>query len=73
MKVTGSLIIFLIFSLVYKVSGHARLMNPPSRASMWRVGFGTPADYNDNEGFCGGFQVSKTTSTQYIRMVFSKI
>ena len=56
MKVTGA-IIFLIFSLVYKVSGHARLMDPPSRASMWRVGFETPPDYNDNEGFCGGFQV----------------
>jgi len=36
-------------------SGHGRLLNPPSRASMWRVGFDTPPDYNDNQGFCGGF------------------
>ena len=24
---------------------------------MWRYGFPTPPDYNDNQGFCGGFQV----------------
>jgi len=39
------------------VSGHARLVEPPSRASMWRYGFDTPPNYNDNEGFCGGFFV----------------
>jgi len=39
------------------VYGHGRLMNPPSRASMWRRGFNTPPDYDDNQGFCGGFQV----------------
>ncbi|XP_042867363.1 uncharacterized protein LOC122250106 isoform X2 [Penaeus japonicus] len=36
--------------------GHGRLVDPPSRASAWRFGWGTPIDYNDNEGFCGGFQ-----------------
>ena len=41
------------------VSGHARLVEPPSRASMWRYGFDTPPNYNDNEGFCGGFFVIK--------------
>jgi len=39
------------------VQGHGRLVNPPSRASMWRFGFDNPPDYNDNEGFCGGFNV----------------
>ena len=39
------------------VSGHARLVEPPSRASMWRYGFDTAHDYQDNEGFCGGFFV----------------
>ncbi|XP_025084107.1 uncharacterized protein LOC112558112, partial [Pomacea canaliculata] len=29
---------------------------PPSRASAWRLGFSSPVDYNDNEGYCGGFQ-----------------
>ncbi|XP_012282768.1 uncharacterized protein LOC105700977 [Orussus abietinus] len=35
--------------------GHGRLIEPPSRASMWRYGFDTPHDYNDNELYCGGF------------------
>ena len=40
------------------VVGHARLMEPPSRASMWRQGFNNPADFNDNQGYCGGFLVN---------------
>ncbi|KAK4314470.1 hypothetical protein Pmani_014175 [Petrolisthes manimaculis] len=31
------------------------MLEPPSRASAWRLGWSTPIDYNDNEGFCGGF------------------
>ena len=51
------LTLVLIFCFVYKVSSYARLISPPSRASMWRFGFPTPANYNDNEGFCGGYAV----------------
>ncbi len=50
----------VLSSPLYQVnvsSGHARLMEPVSRASMWRLGYPNPADYNDNEGFCGGFEV----------------
>ena len=36
------------------MSSHGRLLEPPSRASAFRVGFKTPPDYNDNQGFCGG-------------------
>jgi hypothetical protein len=36
---------------------HARLMEPPSRASMWRVGFPTPKDIDDNQSYCGGYGV----------------
>ena len=39
---------------VGEVCGHGRLMNPPSRASQWRLGFDNPTDWNDNQGFCGG-------------------
>ncbi|XP_046380895.1 uncharacterized protein LOC124152150 [Haliotis rufescens] len=42
-------------SLLVTVRGHGRLLVPPSRASMWRQGFNTPANYNDNQLFCGGF------------------
>ena len=41
--------------LVDEVSSHGRLIEPPSRASMWRYGFNTPPDYNDNQSYCGGF------------------
>ncbi|KAI5721487.1 hypothetical protein M8J77_021439 [Diaphorina citri] len=39
------------------VQGHGRLMDPPARNSMWRFGFATPVDYNDNELYCGGYAV----------------
>ncbi|XP_076281956.1 uncharacterized protein LOC143209750 [Lasioglossum baleicum] len=40
---------------IKRVSAHGRLIEPPSRASMWRYGFDTPHDYNDHECYCGGF------------------
>ena len=43
-----------VFTGVY---GHGRLINPPQRSSAWRYGYEVPANYNDNELFCGGFQV----------------
>ncbi|XP_046418425.1 uncharacterized protein LOC124178807 isoform X1 [Neodiprion fabricii] len=53
-QVAFRLVIFgtLFFS---DVLGHGRLIEPPSRASMWRYGFNTPHNYNDNELYCGGF------------------
>ncbi|GFT30055.1 chitin-binding type-4 domain-containing protein, partial [Nephila pilipes] len=40
--------------LVGQIQGHGRLLEPPSRSSMWRFGYNTPSNYNDNELFCGG-------------------
>ncbi|XP_052820506.1 uncharacterized protein LOC128246356 [Mya arenaria] len=37
--------------------GHGRLIDPPSRSSMWRYGFKTPPNYDDNQMYCGGVQV----------------
>ncbi|XP_046141975.1 uncharacterized protein LOC114878203 isoform X1 [Osmia bicornis bicornis] len=49
-------LMFIASVLVVKeVSSHGRLIEPPSRASMWRYGFDTPHDYNDHECYCGGF------------------
>ena len=39
------------------VQGHGRLMNPVSRSSRWRFNESAVANYNDNEGFCGGYGV----------------
>ncbi|CAL8120249.1 unnamed protein product [Orchesella dallaii] len=40
-----------------KAAGHGRMMNPPARNTMWRFGFPSPVNYNDNELFCGGVKV----------------
>jgi hypothetical protein len=37
---------------------HGMLMDPVNRSSMWRKGFSTPANYEDNQLFCGGRSVS---------------
>ncbi|XP_044585224.1 uncharacterized protein LOC123265496 [Cotesia glomerata] len=39
------------------VFGHGMLMDPVNRGSAWRLGFDTPVNYNDNENYCGGFNV----------------
>ncbi|KAK2165850.1 hypothetical protein NP493_1348g00041 [Ridgeia piscesae] len=49
-----SLVTLLLVLCAVEIRGHGRLRVPPSRTSMWRDGFGTPANYNDNELFCGG-------------------
>ncbi|XP_071447948.1 uncharacterized protein [Hetaerina americana] len=41
--------------ILEEVTGHGRLIEPPSRATMWRYGFNTPPDFQDHEQFCGGF------------------
>ncbi|XP_065665042.1 uncharacterized protein LOC105849643 [Hydra vulgaris] len=47
----------ILISLAPQINGHGYLQNPPARNSMWRFGFNTPANYNDNELFCGGATV----------------
>ena len=43
--------------LIARTHGHGRLIEPPSRSSMWRFGFKTPVNYDDNQLFCGGYDV----------------
>ncbi|XP_046737867.1 uncharacterized protein LOC124406485 [Diprion similis] len=43
--------------LLSEVLGHGRLVEPPSRASMWRYGFDNPRDDDDQEGNCGGYSL----------------
>ena len=48
--------LFSVFTLgIGQVSSHGRFIEPPSRTSAWRFGFGTPSFYNDHETNCGGF------------------
>ena len=53
-----ALLLVILGSAVNHIQGHGRLIDPPSRASAWRYGFNTPANYNDNQLYCGGKQVS---------------
>ena len=54
-------IILLVFAVKSSLQ-HARLMEPPSRASMRRVGFPTPRDVDDNQSYCGGYGVQYGTN-----------
>ncbi|KAH3884486.1 uncharacterized protein LOC127832630 [Dreissena polymorpha] len=47
----------ILCGLVTLIRGHGRLVEPPSRSSMWRFGFKTPVNYNDNQLYCGGYDV----------------
>ena len=47
-----------LFLAIPEVEGHGRLVEPPSRASMWRFGYDNPPNYSDSGLFCGGSSVS---------------
>ncbi|XP_068617830.1 uncharacterized protein [Battus philenor] len=47
--------IIALAALAVSVSGHGRVLEPPSRASAWRLGFPTKPDYDDDGLNCGGF------------------
>jgi len=54
-------VVLLQLLLYDSVAGHGRLVEPPSRASMWRYGYATKPDFHDNQQWCGGFQVCITS------------
>ncbi|XP_046402637.1 uncharacterized protein LOC124168442 [Ischnura elegans] len=41
-------------TILSSTEGHGRLMDPAARGTMWRKGFRTPVNYNDNQLNCGG-------------------
>jgi hypothetical protein len=63
--IPNSLTLFLGFYILHSnerfVTGHGRLMDPPSRGSLWRfpqfAEYNPPKNYDDNQLFCGGFKV----------------
>ena len=50
-------VVQLLIGLLDFTRGHGRLWEPPSRSSMWRRGYNTTININDNELSCGGFTV----------------
>lgn len=66
--------IILVYQIMW-IEGHGRLVEPPSRSSMWRYGFNTPINYDDNQLFCGGYDVriycfNQFTTTLSLIIVF---
>ncbi|GFO22513.1 chitin binding protein [Plakobranchus ocellatus] len=47
-------ILLICLTLTRRSEGHGYMIDPPARSSMWRVGFSTPVNYNDNALRCGG-------------------
>ena len=59
MEAAENKIILIIFGLILHlilIESHGRMMDPPQRGSMWRVGYDVPKDYNDMSGYCGGIR-----------------
>lgn len=51
----GSILLLFLIGLTEQ---HGRMIEPPARNAMWRVGFNTTPNYEDSELFCGGIVVS---------------
>ncbi|XP_043205893.1 uncharacterized protein LOC122372583 [Amphibalanus amphitrite] len=46
--------VIFFFLLLSWVDGHGRLLRPPARSSLWRFGYKSPINYDDNQLYCGG-------------------
>ncbi|XP_049782471.1 uncharacterized protein LOC126184141 [Schistocerca cancellata] len=46
----------MVAGMAAAACGHGMLWEPPNRGSLWRFGYETPVNYDDNAQFCGGFQ-----------------
>lgn len=54
----------MLTSLVEWSSQHGLLLSPPQRGSLWRYGYDTPPNYDDNGLFCGGLEVRQSVSSR---------
>ena len=57
-------ILLTVAMSVAKVTGHGYLLQPPARNTMWRSGFASESNYNDNALNCGGSWVSSISKPQ---------
>lgn len=59
MVVLWVLVLVVLGGLIedHGVNGHGMMLDPPGRSSMWRLGFNTPKNYDDNGLNCGGRSV----------------
>lgn len=53
-----SSILFISVAVIYVyVAGHGMVLDPVNRASRWRFDTKAKPDYDDTQGWCGGFYV----------------
>ncbi|OQR72295.1 hypothetical protein BIW11_03798 [Tropilaelaps mercedesae] len=50
-------VLVLVGVCVRNVFGHARLIEPPSRNTLWRFGYNAAPNFEDSELFCGGIKI----------------
>ena len=58
-------------SLIERSSQHGLLLSPPQRGSLWRFGYDTPPNYDDNGLFCGGLEVKIVVKAIFIVLIAS--
>lgn len=52
------LLVFISATITFLyVAGHGMVLDPVNRASRWRYDTKAKADYDDSQGWCGGFYV----------------
>ncbi|XP_052703443.1 uncharacterized protein LOC128179830 [Crassostrea angulata] len=51
------LTVYFYLAFLRSATGHGRLWEPPARSTLFRRGYSTTPNYNDNQLFCGGYAV----------------
>ena len=57
LRIVACLLVLQFFSFKY-INGHGRLMDPVNRSSAWRYNYSNPQNWDDNQNYCGGANVS---------------
>lgn len=63
----------LVLCFLVAVHGHGMVMDPVNRASRWRVDSSAPANYDDNQLWCGGAGVKSMNDYYISSFNFEKI
>lgn len=59
----------VIHTIIVPSWQHGRMMEPPARNVLWRMGYNATPNYEDSELFCGGIQVSIHSLTQDFALI----
>ena len=54
----------------FQCHAHGRLLEPPSRASMWRMGFDAPQNFDDDQTYCGWAKLQWTVTNLFWQSIW---